>query len=112
MSNTEFNAWMVKVQQMVENLSALMDTKPAGGLSDTQIRDKDGVVHDLAELVKSPCVISTGVSYIMSIDDYPSLNGPRWVAYSGHFYNHCEDLAKALSKHTDDKYVEITVHKL
>ena len=56
MANTEFDAWAVEVRRMVEILSVLMDTRPAEELSDTQIRDKDGVVHDLAELVKSPCV--------------------------------------------------------
>lgn len=111
MSNTECDAWMVEVRQMVENLSALLDAKPAEELSDTQIRDKDGVVHDLTKLVGSPCVISTGVSYIMSIDDCYALNGPQWVTYGGHFYNSCEDLAKDINKHADDPGVEITIHK-
>ena len=95
------NAWMV------EKLSTLMDAKSEEELSDTQIRDKDGVVHDLAELVKSPCVISTGVSHIMSIDDYYAPKGGRWVTYEGHFYNHCEDLAKYIREHLD---AQITVY--
>lgn len=81
-------------------------------LSDTEIVDKDGVVYDLAELAKFPCVISTGVNLIMSIDDYHAISGPRWVTYSGHFYNHPEELAKAIRDHADDPDVEITVHKL
>lgn len=80
-------------------------------LSDTEIVDKDGVVHDLAELAKFPCVISTGVSYIMSIDDYDAVSGPRWVTYSGYFYNHPEELAKAIRDRVDDHNVEIIVHK-
>ena len=110
MSNTEYDAWVVEVRQIVEILSSLLDAKPVEELSDTQIRDKDGVVHDLTKLVGSPCVISTGVSYVMSIDDYHALNGPRWVTYGGHVYNSCEDLAKDISKHAEDPDVEITVH--
>lgn len=72
---------------------------------------RQGVVHDLAKLVGSSCVISTGVSYIMSIDDWYALNGPQWVTCGGHFYNSCEDLAKDISDHADDPDVEITVHK-
>lgn len=105
MSNAKFDAWVVEVRQAVEVLSALLAARPAEGLSDTQIRDKDGVVHDLAELVKSPCVISAGSTCFMSINDYHALNGPRWVTYEGRFYNRCEDLAKDINRLASDAVV-------
>ena len=112
MTEANFDAWIEEVRRKVTELSNMLDAKPVAELSDTEIRDKDGVVHDLAELAKFPCVISTGVNYIMSIDDYHAISGPRWVTYSGHFYNHPEELAKAIRDHADDPDVEITVHKL
>lgn len=111
MTGTEFDAWMEEVSRAVVRLVDVLDAKPGEELSDTQIIDKDGVVHDLAELVKSPCVITTGVSCIMSINDYCMFDGPRWVTYGGHFYKHCEELTKAIREHADDPGVEITVHR-
>ena len=74
-------------------------------LSDTQIRDKDGVVHDLTELVKEKCVIDTGVALHMSVRDYYS-----WTS-SGGFSHSSEKLAKLIQEHADDPDVEITVYK-
>ena len=96
-----------ELAEILRKLADRLDVK----LNDTEIVDKNGTVHDLAELAKSACVISTGVSHIMSLDDYCAYSGPRWVTYDGQFYNHSEDLAKAIREHADDPDVEITVHK-
>lgn len=106
-----FDAETREAFRKIAELVDIMGIEFEQELSDTEIVDKDGVVHDLAELAKLPCVISTGVSYIMSIDDYYAVSGPRWVTYSGHFYNRPEELAKAVRDHADDPDVEITVHK-
>ena len=106
-----FDAETREAFRKIAELVDIMGIEFEQELSDTEIVDKDGVVHDLAELAKFPCVISTGVSYIMSIDDYDVVSGPRWVTYSGHFYNHPEELAKAIRDHADDHNVEIIVHK-
>lgn len=105
----EDEAWdaLRKIAELIDALGI----KPVEELSDTQIKDKDGVIHDLAELEKSPCVISTGVNYIMSIDDNYGVSCPRWVTYGGRCYNNTEDLAKVIRDHADDPDVEITVHR-
>ena len=78
-------------------------------LSDTEIKDKDGVVHDLAELAKSGCVIDTGIALHMAIHDhYTCIN--RWTS-SGGFSHSSERLAKLIREHADDPDVEITVYK-
>lgn len=78
-------------------------------LSSTEIKDKDGVVHDLAELVKSGCVIDTGIALHMAVHDFYTLTN-RWTS-SGGVSHSSESLAKAIREHTDNPDVKITVHK-
>lgn len=78
-------------------------------LSDTEIKDKDGVVHDLAELAKSECVINTGVALHMAVQDYYTLDN-LWVS-SGGFSHSSERLANLIREHADDPDVGITVYK-
>lgn len=93
----------------IEFEQELSDTEAVHMLSDTEIKDKDGVVHDLAELVKSGCVIDTGVALHMAVHDYYTcING--WTS-SGGFSHSSERLAKLIREHADDPDVEITVYK-
>lgn len=81
-------------------------------LSDTEIKDKDGVVYDLAELVKTNCVIDNGCGVIfMAIRDYHGGPEGRFVSSGGKYFNHPEDLAKLIREHMDDPDYQITVHK-
>lgn len=89
----------------IEFEQELSDTEAVHMLSDTEIKDKDGVVHDLAELVKSECVIDTGVALHMSVRDYYS-----WTSSGGSSHS-SEKLAKLIQEHADDPDVEITVYK-
>lgn len=107
MTEANFDAWIEEVRRKVTELSDLLDAKPVDELSDTEI--KDGVVHDLAELVKSKCVIDTGVALHMAVHDYYTLDNV-WVS-SGGFSHSSESLAKLIQKHADDPDVEITVYK-
>ena len=79
-------------------------------LSDTEIKNKGGVVHDLAELVKSECVIDTGIALHMAVHDFYTLDN-MWVSFGG-FSHSSERLAKLIREHADDPDVEITVYKL
>lgn len=72
-------------------------------------KDKDGVVHDLAELVKSGCVIDTGIALHMAVHDYYTCIN-KWTS-SGGFSHSSERLAKLIREHADDPDVRITVHK-
>lgn len=109
MTEANFDAWIEEVRRKVTELSDMLDTKPVDELSDTEIRDKDGVVHDLAELVKSECVIDTGVALHMAVHDYYTLDN-MWVSSGGTSHS-SERLAKLIREHADDPDVEITIHK-
>lgn len=78
-------------------------------LSDTEIKDKYGVVHDLSELVKSGCVIDTGIALHMAVHDFYTLTN-RWTS-SGGVSHSSESLANLIREHADDPDVKITVHK-
>lgn len=109
MTEANFDAWVEEVRRKVTELSDMLDAKPVDELSDTEIRDKDGVVHDLAELAKSECVINTGVALHMAVHDNYTLDNP-WVS-SGGFSHSSERLANLIREHADDSDVEITVYK-
>ncbi len=104
MAEANFDAWIEEVRRKVTELSDMLDAKPVDELS-----DKDGVVHDLAELAKSECVIDTGVALHMAVHDfYTVVNG--WTS-SGGCSHSSEGLAKLIREHADDPDVEITVYK-
>lgn len=109
MTEANFDAWIEEVRRKVTELSDMLDAKPVDELSDTEIKDKDGVVHDLAELVKSGCVIDTGVALHMAVHDYYTYSNV-WTS-SGGFYHSSERLAKLIREHADDPDVKITIHK-
>lgn len=109
MTEANFDAWIEEVRRKVTELSDMLDAKPVDELSDTEIRDKDGVVHDLAELVKSECVIDTGVALHMAVHDYYTLDN-MWVSSGGTSHS-SERLAKLIREHADDPDVEIAIHK-
>lgn len=109
MTEANFDAWIEEVRRKVTELSDTLDAKPVDELSDTEIRDKDGVVHDLAERAKSECVINTGVALHMAVHDYYTLDN-LWVS-SGGFSHSSERLAKLIQEHADAPDVEITVYK-
>lgn len=109
MTEDNFDAWIGEVRRKVTELSDMLDAKPVDELSDTEIRDKDGIVHDLTELAKSECVIDTGVALHMATHDfYTCIN---WWTSSGGYTHSSERLAKLIQEHADDPDVEITVYK-
>ena len=109
MTEANFDAWIEEVRRKVTGLSDMLDAKPVDELSDTEIRDKVGVVHDLTELAKSECVINTGVALHMAVHDYYTLDN-LWVS-SGGISHSSERLANLIREHPDDPDVEITVYK-
>lgn len=96
MTEANFDAWIEEARREVTELSDMLDAKPVDELSDTEIKDKDGVVHDLTELAKSKCVIDTGVALHMAVQDYYTLDNV-WVS-SGGFSHSSERLAKSYPK--------------
>lgn len=111
MTEANFDAWIEEVRRKVTELSDLLDAKPVDELSDTEIKDKDGVVHDLSlsELVKCRCVIDTGIVLHMAVHDFYTLTN-RWTS-SGGVSHSSESLANLIREHADDPDVKITVHK-
>lgn len=86
MTEANFDAWIEEVRRKVTELSDMLDAKPVDELSDTEIRDKDGVVHDC-----------------YTLDNL-------WVS-SGGFSHSSERLANLIREHADDPDVEIIVYK-
>lgn len=105
----QFDAETREAFRKIGELVDILGIKSVEELSDTQIVDKDGVVYDLGELVKTKCVIDTGVCLHMAIDDYYSLNR-YWVSQGG-IEQSSESLAKLLREHSDELDCTITVHK-
>lgn len=104
-----FDAETREAFRKIAELVDIMGIEFEQELSDTEIKDKDGVVHDLAELVKSGCVIDTGVALHMAVHDYYTCIN-RWTS-SGGYSHSSERLAKLIREHADDPDVEITVYK-
>ena len=109
MTNTEFDAWMKEVRRAVAKLSDVLDASPADELSDTQIRDEDGVFHDLTELVKEKCVIDTNVNLYMPVTSQTSF--VRYFVSLGGNYHIPRNLAALIRDYADDPDVVIAVHK-
>lgn len=105
MSVIYFDAETREAFRKIAELVDIMGIEFEQELSDTEIMDKDGVVHDLAELVKSGCVIDTGVALHMAVHDYYT-----WTSSGGSSHS-SEKLAKLIQEHADDPDVEITVYK-
>lgn len=104
-----FDAETREAFRKIAELVDIMGIEFEQELSDTEIRDKDGVVHDLTELAKSECVINTGVALHMAVHDYYTLDN-MWVSSGGTSHS-SERLANLIQEHTDDPDVEITIHK-
>mgnify|MGYP000091086987 CR=1 FL=1 len=102
-----------QLEQLAEYLLKALESKayaePEKELSDTQIVDKNGVVHDLKELENTSCVIDTGVSVHMFVQDFYSYKD-RWISSHG-YENTSERLAALIRKHYSDPDCVITVHK-
>lgn len=96
-------------KHILKALESKVDAEPEKELSDTQIVDKNGVVHDLKELEGTSCVIDTGVSAHMFVQDFYSYRD-RWISSHG-YENTSERLAALIRKHYSDPDCVITVHK-
>ena len=112
MTETDFDTWMEEVRRTVAKLVDVLDAKPVDkDLCDTEIEDKDGVVYDLAELVKTNCVIDNGCGVIfMGIRDFCGGPEGRFVSSAGKYFNDPEDLARLIREHADDPDYMVTVH--
>ena len=111
-TNEQFDAWVEEVHHKLVELAAVLDVKPVAKLSDTEIKDKDGVVHDLGELVKTNCVIDNGCGVIfVAIRDYSGPTEGRFVSSNGRYFNQPEELAKLICDHADDLNYAVAVHK-
>lgn len=108
----QFDAETREAFRKIAELVDILGIKSVEELSDTQIVDKDGVVHDLAELRGSNCVIDNGCGVLfMAIRDFHGGPEGRFVSSSGKYFNHPEDLAKLIREHMDDPDCRIIVHK-
>lgn len=96
-------------ERLLKKLAPKLGIKPEKELSDTQIVDKNSVVHDLKELEGTSCVIDTGVSVHMFVQDFYSYRD-RWISSHG-YENTSERLAALIRKHYSDPDCVVTVYK-
>lgn len=53
----------------------------------TTIEDENGLIHDLAKLVNTQCLIDTGMDTFMAVQDFTNLDtDPYWMSWSGRKY--------------------------
>lgn len=107
MTIIRFDAETREAFRKIAELVDILGIKPIEELSNTEIVDKDGVVHDLSELIKTKCVINTGVCLHMAVhtayeDFFISSGGNQFTP---------KRLAELIHEHSEDPDVEITVHK-
>lgn len=77
----------------------------------TTIEDENGLVHDLAKLVNTQCLIDTGISVFMAVQDFTNLDAdPYWMSREGIKYTP-EKLAELINLQVLDSEVTITVHE-
>lgn len=63
----------------------------------TTIKDENDLVHDLAKLVNTQCLIDTGMDTFMAVQDYTDLDAdPYWMSWSGRKYTP-EELAELIN---------------
>ena len=106
-----FDAETREAFRKIAELADILGIKPEQELSDTEIKDNDGVVYDLSELVKTNCVIDNGCGVIfMSIRDFRGGPEGRFVSSAGKYFNDPEDLARLIREHADDPDYMVTVH--
>lgn len=75
----------------------------------TLIEDKNGVIHDLANLVTQRCVIDTGVTTYMAVQGHFSSH-KFWIANNGNEFTPWELARYIRQKHPSHKNAAITVH--
>lgn len=108
-----FDAETREAFRKIAELADILGIELEQELSDTEIEDKDGVVYDLAELVKTNCVIDNGCGVIfMGIRDFRGGPEGRFVSSAGKYFNDPEDLARLIREHADDPDYMVTVHML
>ena len=78
----------------------------------TTIEDSNGLVHDLAKLVNTQCLIDTGMDTFMAVQDFTDLDAdPYWMSWSGRKYTP-EELAELINLVAPgDSDIVITVHE-
>ncbi len=104
MTDIYFDTETREAFRKIAELADIFGIKPEQELSDTEIVDKDGVVHDLSELIKTKCVINAGVCLHMAVHTaYEDL----FISSGGNQLTP-KRLAELIHEHSD---VEITVHK-
>lgn len=107
MTIIRFDAETREAFRKIAELVDILGIKPIEELSNTEIVDKDGVVHDLSELIKTKCVINTGVCLHMAVHTaYEDL----FISSGGNQFTP-KRLAELIHEHSEDPDVEITVHK-
>nr|DAV60869.1 MAG TPA: hypothetical protein [Caudoviricetes sp.] len=107
MTIIRFDAETREAFRKIAELVDILGIKPIEELSNTEIVDKDGVVHDLSELIKTKWVINTGVCLHMAVHTaYEDL----FISSGGNQFTP-KRLAELIHEHSEDPDVEITVHK-
>ena len=79
----------------------------------TTVEDKNGLTHDLSKLVNTQCLIDTGESTFMAVQDFHDIDAdPYWMSWDGGKYTP-EELAEYINLMLmGGNGIEITIHEL
>ena len=98
-------------QNLINALAPQLGIEPEKELRKTEIKDKNGTIHDLEKLVKKECVIDTGTDIYMSLWSkrdcqyvWISSNTSTWLSKDIAYRLHPDHMTK-------DSNQEITVHE-
>jgi hypothetical protein len=98
-------------QNLINALAPQLGIEPEKELRKTEIKDKNGTIHDLEKLVKKECVIDTGTDIYMSLWSkrdcqyvWISSNTSTWLSQNIAYRLHPDHMTK-------DSDQEITVHE-
>lgn len=98
-------------QNLINALAPQLGIEPEKELRKTEIKDKNGTIHDLEKLVKKECVIDTGADIYMSLWSkrdcqyvWISSNTSTWLSKDIAYRLHPDHMTK-------DSDQEITVHE-
>ena len=98
-----------QLDKLAEKLLKKIALEPSVELKGTQIMDKHGNVHDLANLVTTRCIIDTGVSLHIAVEPIREVSY-YWFS-SGGSMRTSEQLADLIHEQKDNSSYVISVHE-
>ena len=98
-------------QNLINTLAPQLGIEPEKELRKTEIKDKNGTIHDLEKLVKKQCIVDTGEHIFMPVFDARE-NDKYWITPNG-FTCSTRDLAQRIriDEFVENPNLNVTIHE-